>query len=92
MLNATCPLGWRSAFSAYVPKTCVAGCATPTDGNHAPEAFQKIVTSPGWLPNRVYTAETKANGVIVASDRTHNTMMLLPTTLRSVNQVFLNIK
>ena len=33
-----------------------------------------------------------ADGVIVAGDRTHGTIMHLPTTLRSVNQVFLNVK
>ena len=62
------------------------------DGLDWPVEFQKIVTSPGWLPNKVGTAMTKADGVIVAGDRTHGTIMHLPTTLRSVNQVFLNIK
>jgi hypothetical protein len=62
------------------------------DGLDWPEEFQNIVSSPGWLPNRVDAAIGKADGVIVAGDRTHGTMLHFPTTLRSVNQVFLNIK
>jgi hypothetical protein len=62
------------------------------DGLDWPQEYQKAVSSPGWLPNQVDTAITKADGVIVAGDRTHGTLMHLPTTLRSINQVFLNVK
>jgi hypothetical protein len=44
------------------------------------------------LTEKVYTAMTTPDGAIVAGDRTHGTMMHLPTTLRSVNQVYLRVK
>jgi hypothetical protein len=44
------------------------------------------------LTSRVYTAMTSADGAIVAGYRTHGTLMHLPTTLRSVNQVYLRVK
>jgi len=62
------------------------------DGLDWPEAYQKIVTSPGWLPNRVNTALTQADGVIVAGDRTTGTIMHLPEQLRSINQAYLLVK
>jgi hypothetical protein len=62
------------------------------DGLDWPEEFQKEVTSPGWLPNRVDTALTSTDGAIVVGYRTHGTMMHLPTTLRSINQVYLRVK
>jgi Domain of unknown function (DUF6748) len=57
-----------------------------------PEEYRKAVSSPSWLPNRVYDAETHPDGVIIAGARTHGTIMHLPTTLRAVEQVFLNAK
>jgi hypothetical protein len=60
------------------------------DGLDWPAPYRSLITNPGWLPNRVITAESIADGVIVAGDRTHGEFMHLPTTLRSVNQVFLN--
>ena len=57
-----------------------------------PAEFQQLVTSPGWLPNRVYDAETQPDGVIVTGYRTHGEVMHLPTTLRSVEQVYLRVK
>jgi hypothetical protein len=57
-----------------------------------PVELQKYSTSPGWLPNRVYDAETKADGVIVTGYRTHGQVMHLPSTLRSVEQVYLLAK
>ncbi len=62
------------------------------DGLDWPEAYQKAVTSPGWLPNRVYDGETKPDGVIVVGDRTTGTIMHLPEHLRSVNQAYLLVK
>jgi hypothetical protein len=62
------------------------------DGLDWPDAYQKEVTSPGWLPNRVYDALTQADGVIVIGDRTTGTIMHLPTQLRSVNQAYLLVK
>jgi hypothetical protein len=62
------------------------------DGLDWPEAYQKEVTSPGWLPNRVYDAMTQADGVIVVGDRTTGTIMHLPEQLRSVNQAYLLVK
>ncbi len=62
------------------------------DGLDWPEAYQKDVTSPGWLPNEVYDRETQTDGVIVVGDRTTGTIMHLPTQLRSVNQAYLLVK
>lgn len=62
------------------------------DGIDWPEAYQKAVTSPGWLPNRVYDAMSKTDGVIVVGDRTTGTIMHLPEQLRSVNQAYLLVK
>ncbi|MDB4955098.1 MAG: hypothetical protein JWO36_2667 [Myxococcales bacterium] len=44
------------------------------------------------LQNRVYDGETKTDGVIVTGYRTHGQLMHLPTTLRSVEQVYLLTK
>src|SRR5262249_26743595 len=57
-----------------------------------PAEYQQEVTSPGWLPNRVDTAIGNGDGAIVVGNRTHGTANHLPTTLRSVNQVFLRVK
>jgi hypothetical protein len=62
------------------------------DGLDWPAEFDKYVTSPSWLPNRVMTALSQTDGVIVVGYRTHGTIMHLPTTERSVNQVFLRVK
>jgi hypothetical protein len=55
-----------------------------------PVEFQSAVSSPSWLPNRVYDAETKPDGVIVTGYRTHGQGPT--TTLRSVEQVYLRVK
>jgi uncharacterized protein DUF6748 len=57
-----------------------------------PEFADKLITSPGWLPNRVNAAMDTADGAIVVGYRTHGTIMHLPTTLRSVNQVYLRVE
>ena len=41
------------------------------------------------LQDKVYSQITKADGAIVVGGRAHGTLMHLPTTLRSVDQVFL---
>ncbi len=62
------------------------------DGLDWPDAYQKEVTSPGWLPNQVDAAYENADGVIVIGDRSTGTLMNLPTMLRTVNQVYLQVK
>jgi hypothetical protein len=62
------------------------------DGLDWPQAYQKEITSPGWLPNRVDDAMTQTDGVIVVGDRTTGTIMHLPEQLRSINQAYLLVK
>ena len=44
------------------------------------------------LSDKVYSAMTQPDGAIVNGLRTHGTIMHLPTTLRSVEQVYLRVK
>ena len=58
------------------------------DGLDWPADFDKAVTSPGWLPNRVSAAMSQKDGAIIVGDRTHSD----GATLRSVNEVFLPVE
>jgi len=62
------------------------------DGLDWPAPYDKLITSPGYLPNRVSSAISNGTGAIVFGDRTHGQIMHLPSTLRSVEQVFLKLK
>lgn len=44
------------------------------------------------IQDKIYTATTKPDGVIVAGDRSHGTILHQPTNLRTVNQAFVNVK
>jgi hypothetical protein len=54
--------------------------------------YDNYVSSPGYLPNRVSAAIDNGTGAIVVGYRTHGTIMHLPTTLRSVDEVFLRVQ
>jgi len=44
------------------------------------------------LADKVFSAMTEADGAIVNGFRTHGTIMHPPTTLRSVEQVYLRVR
>jgi hypothetical protein len=62
------------------------------DGLDWSAPYDKVISNPSYLPNRVRAAMNQTDGAIVVGYRTHGTIMHLPTTLRSVEQVFLRVK
>lgn len=47
---------------------------------------------PGALRDKIFAAESQADGAIIVGYRTHGKLMHLPTTMRTIDQAFLRVK